>query len=53
MELKADGVSTEEMVGQPRPVIAPVLFFDPLLWRAALVMKGKNVRGRPCQVGSR
>jgi hypothetical protein len=26
MELKADGVSTEEMVGQPRPVIAPVLF---------------------------
>jgi hypothetical protein len=26
MELKADGVSSEETVGQPRPVIAPVPF---------------------------
>jgi len=51
MELEADGIGGESAAGQPCPFDRALALFDPLLHRAALVVKGDDTLGRRCQVG--
>jgi hypothetical protein len=51
MELETHGVGNEGSARQPRPPDRALALFDPLLSRAALVVKGDDSLGRTCQVG--
>src|ERR1044071_2556995 len=51
MELKTHGIGGEGTARQPRPFDRALSFLDPLLARAAPVIKGDDTLGRSRQVG--
>jgi len=51
MKLKADGVGGEGATRKPRPPDRALAFPYPLLARAALVVEGDDILGRPRHVG--
>jgi hypothetical protein len=50
-KLKPNGIGSERLARQPRPLDRAPAFLDPLLGRAALIVEGDNPLGRAGQVG--
>ncbi len=50
MKLETDGVGGEGTARQPRPFDCALALFDPLLARAALIVEGDDILGRPRHV---
>ena len=51
MKLEAHGIRRHRAAGQPRPFDRVLALLDPVLRRAALVVKRDNPLGRTAQVG--